>query len=742
MKPVILLLAFIATFFISACGGGSTAGISTDTAPSAPAGVTTVTGDNQIQISWAAVSGATSYNVYYRATAGVTTANGTKVVGATSGSAISGLVNGMTYYFVVTAVNAGGESAVSNEVSATPVSPPGVWATKTPMLYQRDNAANTVLNGKIYVAGGAPAGISVLDSMEAYDPVTDTWTTKSPMPSPRYGPATAVVNGVIYLIGGTSFVNGQSPIYPIAVYDPNTNSWSSTIPGTATQLADFPTGRWGFDVAVVDGLIYAVGGAVHVPGGISKSEPTAIKITGAASGTPITGLNNWDTYYFIVTAVDATSLIESAVSFEVSASPRVSYAAGAVPDGLSTAAGNGQASISWTAVTEATSYNVYYSTRSGVMTSSPTKVTGISAATTTTTVTGITNGTAYYFIVTAMVGGAETVASSEVSVTPQATPAASVPSGVNVTGGDGQATLSWTPVATAASYNVYYGTGINFYYGTVEVYDPVANTWTTKVPMPTPRWGSTVSVVNGLIYAIGGWAGWPELAMVEVYDPATNTWSTTVPVTAATTAVGTANAALTSMPTARDDFGFAVVNGIIYAIGGDISTFNAVLGIPCCTTVVEAYDPVANTWSTKTPMPTMRDDFDASNVDGVIYAIAGSRDGQFVTPGLPNDGGYSLTTVEAFSTSNIPVPRGVTATAVANQVSLSWNAVTGATSYNIYWSNKAGVSTTANSTKVPNGTSTAYTHTGLTPRTWYYYIVTAVTASGESLPSSEVAVKP
>jgi len=781
MKHVHLLLAFMVAISVGGCGGGGSAAVN---ALSAPAGVTVTAGDNQVQIGWTEVAGATSYNVYYSPNAGVSAASGAKASSDTPGSTIPALSNGTPYFFAVTAVDAQGESALSREVSATPVSPPGAWTTKTPMLYQRDNAANVVSDAIIYVLGGAPAGTSILDSMEAYDPATDTWTTKAvlppwttipivppwadpitnPLPSAhqgyRYGPAAAAVNGSIYLMGGTSLVNGQGPIYPMAVYDPGTDSWSSTVPtnaattaaGTAGQtLAPFPTGRWGFDVAVVDGIIYAVGGAVHVPGNLTTTDNTQTKITGATNpvvlpGTAtLTGLSNWSQYYFIVTAVDGNG-VESAASPEVSALLRFTYVAGA-----GTSAGDGQATLTWMATTGATSYNVYYSTKPGVTTNSPTKVTGIPPTlnTVSTTVTGLTNGMAHYFIVTAMVGGVEVMASDEFSVTPQATPPATVPSGLAVTSGNAQVTLTWATVAGAASYNIYYGTGTNIYYSTVEAYDPVANTWTTRASMPTPRWGSTVSVVNGQIYAIGGWGGWPELSVVEVYDPVADAWSTTVPVNTATTAAGTAGAALAPMPTARDDFGFSVLNGVIYAIGGDTNSFDDAARTPCCTTVVEAYDPVANTWSTKTPMPTIRDDFDASLVDGVIYAIAGSRDGMFSnTTGLDpqwlaaNNGGFSLTTTEAFSTSDIPVPRGVAAVASGTQASLSWSPVTGALSYNIYWSDKAGVATAANSTRIDNGTSTTYTHADLVPGKWYYYTVTAVTASGESLPSREVSVNP
>jgi len=748
-------LLVVAILSLSGCGGGGGGGATASPAPAltgtltsiavTPASPTVATGvTTKLTATGTYSSGATAD------ISGSVTWTSANPATATVGS--TGILKALAAGSTDITASAAGVTSPPDTINVTQaVASLNTWTTQTPLLYARDNDANAVLNGKVYVFGGSPTGTGVLSSMEVYDPATDTWPGADPttltvwpaMPEARYGLAAVPANGGIYLMGGTKAITGGGPIYPIAFYDPKTNTFSSNAPGTSTPLANLPTGRWGFHAVTVDGIVYTVGGSLFVPGGMTPTN-WQYKVTGATSGAAIPSaasgvLANGTPYYFVVTAVDAGGK-EGPASIEVSATPEASYAAGVTPSALSTAAGNGQATINWVGVSGASSYNVYYGTRSGDATSNLTKVSGITA--TTATVTGLANGTAYYFVVTAVVGGSETAPSTEVGVTPQPLPPSSAPSNVTVAGGNGQLTLSWSPVANAASYNVYYGKGTALYYGTVEAYNPATNTWTTKAPMPTPRQGHAVAVVNGRIYAIGGWGGWPDLSTVEVYDPATNTWATTVPVTPATIAANTAGKPLAPMPTARDDFGFSVVNGIIYAIGGDTNAFDAVLGIPCCTTVVEAYDPVANIWTTDAPMPTMRDDFDASMVDGVIYAIAGSRDGKFDNPALPNNGGQSFTTNEAYRMSSIPVPNGVVAATGTNQVTLTWNAVAGATSYNIYWSNKAGVATTANSTLIPIGASTSFTHTGLTAGTWYYYVVTAVTASGESLPSNEVAVRP
>jgi len=89
------------------------------TAPAAPTAVTATGGANQVSLSWPAVTGATSYNVYYSTTSGVTTANGTKVSATTNSYVQTGLAAGTAYYYIVTAVNSAGESTASAQATAT-----------------------------------------------------------------------------------------------------------------------------------------------------------------------------------------------------------------------------------------------------------------------------------------------------------------------------------------------------------------------------------------------------------------------------------------------------------------------------------------------------------------------------------------------------------------------------------------------------------------------------------------------
>ena len=86
--------------------------------PATPSIGSVTVGDSSVTVTWGAVTGAITYNLYYAAGATVTT-SGTKWAGATSPEQVTGLTNGTQYAFAVSAVNEGGESGLSNVVTAT-----------------------------------------------------------------------------------------------------------------------------------------------------------------------------------------------------------------------------------------------------------------------------------------------------------------------------------------------------------------------------------------------------------------------------------------------------------------------------------------------------------------------------------------------------------------------------------------------------------------------------------------------
>jgi hypothetical protein len=119
------------------------------------------------------------------------------------------------------------------------------------------------------------------------------------------------------------------------------------------------------------------------------------------------------------------------------------------PTNLTATAGNAQVSLSWTASTGATSYNVLRSTTNG----GPYTTSVGSTAGTTLTDTTVVNGTTYYYVVTATNSAGTSGNSSQASATPQFAPPPA-PTNLTATAGNAQVSLSWTASTGATSYNV------------------------------------------------------------------------------------------------------------------------------------------------------------------------------------------------------------------------------------------------------------------------------------------------
>lgn len=132
------------------------------------------------------------------------------------------------------------------------------WTTMKPMPTSVEDFASATINNKIHVIGGLARNqnLHVVNLNQIYDPETDTWSFGAPMPTAVRFAATGATTGVmapkrIYVIGGMPDKSSDG-IKINQVYNPENDSW--------TRGASMPTARYGLCVAVVNDMIYAMGG--------------------------------------------------------------------------------------------------------------------------------------------------------------------------------------------------------------------------------------------------------------------------------------------------------------------------------------------------------------------------------------------------------------------------------------------------------------------------------------------------
>jgi fibronectin type 3 domain-containing protein len=223
---------------------------------------------------------------------------------------------------------------------------------------------------------------------------------------------------------------------------------------------------------------------------VKRSTTTGGPYTQIATQAPANyinaGLTNGTKYFYVVSAYNSAG--QSANSAEINATPVLPPPA--APAGLAATPGNAQVSLTWTASSGATSYHVKRSTTSGTEAQ-------ISAPTATSyTDTGLTNGTKYFYVVSAVNSGGESANSAEVSAAPTApaTPPAT-PTGLQATGGNAQVSLSWTASAGADSYNLKRSTTNGGPYSTA-VASPTATSYTDTSLTNSTTYYYVVSAVN------------------------------------------------------------------------------------------------------------------------------------------------------------------------------------------------------------------------------------------------------
>jgi N-acetylneuraminic acid mutarotase len=168
-------------------------------------------------------------------------------------------------------------------------------------------------------------------------------------------------------------------------------------------------------------------------------------------------------------------------------------------------------------------------------------------------------------------------------------------------------------------------TGIN------EVYDPATDTWVARTSAPNPVCVYASAVSHNKIHVIGGWNGSVAVAWNQIYDPLTNTWRFGA-----------------SVPSAVSRAGAGATAGVwapqkIYVVGGITdpaqTPYPYVLN-KCIRNQI--YDPERDVWSGGAALPKSSFDLEVAVVDDVLYAIGGTNSAFFysIHPLIDNNQQY------------------------------------------------------------------------------------------------------
>ena len=677
--------------------------------PPSPTNVSGTAGNGSVTVSWTAPSmtgyaALTGYKVE-QSTDGNIWSTSTSNTGSTGTTySATSLTNGTGYYFRVSGINAAGTGTASTASTAViPRTTPGLVtniAASTPqddmlsLTWTAPNDNGAAIDG--YSVEIAPESIQYMPPNNTPMPGPGTFAAPA---SGTCTTATSSTNTACTITGLTAGSN-----YYVRVSAHNAAGYGSTGGSMALTPVGLPAAPTTVLATAGNGqasLSWTAGsnGGSTIAGYKVEKEMGGNWITVSAdtqstsTSYTVTGLTNGSSYTFRVSAITARGTGPASTA---SAAATPSTTPGQ-PNAPQATRGDTQVLLSWLAPADGGSAVTGYKVEKEMGGNWTTVSADTQSTSTSYTVTGLTNGTAYTFRVTAInANGAGTASSASASVTPVTLPG--TPSNLTATPSNGQVSLAWSPGS---------GGGSSLTGHSVEASTDGGTSWTTVIADTGSALGSATvtGLTNGTPYLFrvsgisGSGTGLPATLGSAVSPSTTPSAPTSVAAT-----VGDQQVVLTWAAGAT---GGSAITG--YTIErNDGSGWTTV---------------TANTQSTSTSYTA------TGLTNGTAYTFR-------VTPLNVNGSGAAAVTSPAVTPIEAPgVPAQPTAIAATGSATVSVTAGTGGapSSYTVTASPGSAVCTVT-------GTSGSCTLTGLTAGTAYTFTATATNATGTS--QSSVASAP
>ena len=624
-------------------------------APAAPSRPVLTAGSRELSVSWQTVELTSAYEVWFGTSSDSSQAQ--KFGGDITDTeiVITGLVNETTYYVWVKAKNVVGASGFSLSANARPSALavlPETPALPTVTIGSRELTVNwSLIEGALSyeVWMGATNNSAYAEKYGADISGTSTRLTN-------------LNNGTTYYIWIKAKNNiGISELSPVASGTPSASAATPPDPQSAPTVTD-GSGQLVLSWQAIEGAA-----SYEVWAGTTNNPAAATKRGNDVSSTSatITGLSNGITYYVWIKAKNSVGI--SGFSPMASGTPSAFTATPQAPAVPIVLIGNGQITVSWTAVEGATAYEIWQGTANN---SASAAKNGNDESALSRTISGLTNGTTYYIWIKAK----NNVGTSGFSPTASGKPIGNATAPTLISS-NGQLSVSWTAIAGADQYEVFYGTGVN---------PPQTASQTVNTTSAT-----ITGLTNGTIY--------------NVWIRGRNS---------------TGTGALSSPASAKPIGNMGTVTMNTGGSGQLILSWGAVAG-------ADQYEIYRNTSNSIPVSPVQTVSVTTTTISGLTN---GTTYYVWIKPQNTNGTGGTSAVV---SGEPIASPGNLTLSMANQQITVSWAVVTGATSYEVYYS----TSTTIPSSPSYTVTTTNRTLTGLINGTTYYFWVKAVNASGTSAAS-------